>query len=232
MFLYSALIIGFVGSLHCVGMCGPIALSLPLHGRAGWGFVIGRLFYHSGRVVTYSLLGLAAGLVGHTIAMAGFQRHLSIASGALILLAVAVPFVARYLERLSASSAKWTSFIRAGFRSLFASQAPARLFAIGLVNGLLPCGMVYLALAGAVANGSMASSVAYMLLFGLGTVPAMFVMTVAGSFFGFRFQKAVRRITPAIALALGILLIVRGLSTSPKDCCRNHKISMTYSISR
>jgi hypothetical protein len=232
MFLYSALLVGFVGSLHCVGMCGPIALSLPLEQHAGWRFLLGRLLYNSGRVVTYTLLGVIAGLIGHTIAIAGFQRYLSIASGLMILLAVAVPFIARYLERLSAASARWTGVIRSGFRKLFAARSHARLFAIGLVNGLLPCGMVYLAVAGAVSTGAVYSSAAYMLLFGLGTVPAMFAMTVAGSFFGFRFQRAVRQLTPVIAIILGVLLIVRGLTTSPKDCCRNHRTSLTYSVTR
>ncbi|XQP82950.1 MAG: sulfite exporter TauE/SafE family protein [Candidatus Pollutiaquabacter aromativorans] len=232
MFLYSALIVGFVGSLHCVGMCGPIALSLPLQDKASWRFLFGRLMYNSGRVVTYTFLGVLAGLIGHTIAMAGFQRYLSIASGLLILLAVAVPVIARYLERLSASSAKWTGVIRSGFRKLFSSHSGTRLFAIGLVNGLLPCGMVYLAVAAAVATGDVVSSATYMFLFGLGTVPAMFAMTVAGSFFGFRFQKAVRQLTPVIAIVIGVLLIIRGLTTNPKDCCRNHKASYSQSITR
>ena len=86
MWLFSAFLVGFLGSFHCVGMCGPIALALPLEKKSNWSFFSGRLLYNGGRVLTYSVLGLLVGIIGHTIAMAGFQKVLSIATGILILI--------------------------------------------------------------------------------------------------------------------------------------------------
>lgn len=90
--IWTALIIGFAGSLHCVGMCGPIVLALPTKiNSKNLTFILKRLLYNIGRVTTYFLIGLGAGYVGQSVKLWGFQQLLSILIGIVILLWVIVP---------------------------------------------------------------------------------------------------------------------------------------------
>ena len=86
MILGTAFFLGLAGSLHCAGMCGPLAMAVPVLGRNRWAVLASRLIYNLGRVVTYALLGLVFGLIGQTFALAGFQRWVSLVTGALILI--------------------------------------------------------------------------------------------------------------------------------------------------
>lgn len=222
MFWWSAFLVGFLGSFHCVGMCGPIALSLPAGDSGRARFLFGRFLYNGGRVVTYSVLGMLAGLIGHSFAMAGFQKSLSIAAGILILLMIALPYLLK--RKLSAETVlyKYTSLIRNSFRTLFGRKGNITLFFIGMVNGLLPCGFVYIALAGAAASALATSGLLYMALFGLGTLPMMFMLSVAGRFLSPGMQQTIRRLTPVVAVTVAFLLIYRGITLEPAACCRHH----------
>lgn len=210
--LFAAFALGLFGSLHCVGMCGPLLLALA-RGTAGRGrFVAGRAFYQFGRVVTYTLLGVAFGLMGGAARLAGAQQVLSIGLGAAILFYLILP--KRVTARLSA--ARSVSGVLAGLKSALAplmrSNAPASQFGVGLLNGLLPCGMVYVALAGALAQPSVVESAAFMALFGLGTLPAMTAVSIAPSFVSVQARASLRRLTPITTAVIAVLLIVRGLA--------------------
>ena len=165
MILWTALLLGLVGSLHCAGMCGPLALALPTTGNARATFVLGRVAYNVGRILTYCLLGAAFGLIGQTLAFAGFQRWVSIAAGLAILLGLLV--FSR--STVSLPVARGVTWIKSGLGALLRRRSLASVFSLGVLNGLLPCGLVYAACAGAVATGDLLSGVEYMAAFGFGT---------------------------------------------------------------
>ena len=219
--IFSALLVGFLGSFHCVGMCGPIAIALPKSGETKGGIIIGRLLYNIGRIVTYSLLGLIAGLIGYSFSIKGFQSELSIFSGILILIIVLFTNGNRISSFIASFFGKYTLKLKQKFKLLFSSGSPSLLFSIGLLNGLLPCGFVYLALAGALATGHCTGGMLYMTLFGLGTIPAMLTISMAGHLIGAGFKKQIRKVSPFIAIALAVLLIYRGSGEKAK-CCENH----------
>lgn len=190
--------------------------------KSNWSFFSGRLLYNGGRVLTYSVLGLLVGIIGHTIAMAGFQKVLSIATGILILIIAMLPFLIKRVNYLNLFLVRYTSKIKGLFKVLFGLRSRKTLFLIGVVNGLLPCGFVYLALAGAATTGTMAEGMSYMLLFGLGTVPMMLTLTMAGNIFSLRTRMIIQKISPFIAVSVAILLIARGLTIDNHSCCQHH----------
>ena len=173
--------------------------------------------YNTGRVLTYSVLGAVAGIFGKTLAMAGFQKAVSITSGAFIIVLVAWPFLVK--ENTSGFLYRWTSAVKMLFRKLFSKNSPLTMFFIGSVNGLLPCGFVYLAMAASIAMGSIAGSAGYMLLFGLGTWPMMLALSLGGGAISTRYQSIFRRAVPFIAAALGVWLIYRGIMIESHSCC-------------
>ncbi len=225
----SALAIGFLGSFHCAGMCGPIALMLPQSSGSTGKIIGGRLIYNTGRVLTYVLIGVLFGVLGLTVAIKGFQRELSIISGALILLTIILNSINKNWFRIFNSSNFISTAVRGRLKKLFASKTLLSLFFIGVLNGLLPCGFVYLAIAGAASAGSIGGGAIYMALFGLGTFPMMATISVAVNYFGMRFRKLFSKITVPVALALGVFLIYRGTIMDQKSCHDtenvNHKVS-------
>jgi uncharacterized protein len=209
--LLSALITGLIGSLHCLGMCGPIALMLPQGSRSPVTFLFNRILYNLGRVITYSFLGAICGILGHLVAMAGFQRILSIAVGIIILLAILLPSkVANYIS--PRPLIELTSKLKKLWAGLLNSHSVWSLFVIGLLNGFLPCGLLYVALAAASTTGSMLRGVIYMALFGLGTFPLMLAFSLFGGMLPSAIRKLAPRLLPAGAILIALLLILRGLS--------------------
>lgn len=207
-FLWTGFLIGMVGSLHCAGMCGPIALLLPIPGKSPISRLMGRLTYNSGRLLTYIVLGMLSGLAGHVFFMAGLQRWLSMGLGILLILGLLFsfgnktgPFVIRFIVGL-----------RNVLGALLKKRSYPGLGLIGVLNGFLPCGLVWAACAGAAATLDVFRGGLYMLCFGMGTVPMMLAM----SFTGTRFQRQfISRLKPLVTCSLalmGVLLILRGMS--------------------
>ena len=212
--LWAGFLFGLLGSFHCVGMCGAIALALPGGAAAATSplrYAGGRLLYNLGRVTTYATLGAGAGLVGQGLRLAGVQQGLSIASGVLILLLVAVP--ERYTSRL----AGWLglnrplAWVKNTLGRLFQQLTLPALYATGVLNGLLPCGLVYLALAGALSAPGVAGAAAYMACFGLGTLPLMFGLSLSGWLVPLQWRTRLRQTVPYAASLLAVMFIVRGL---------------------
>lgn len=206
-----AFIIGIVGSFHCVGMCGPLALSLPLSNNSFAAKISGALIYNMGRVVTYAVFGLLFGLIGQTAAIFGFQQWLSVATGILILLLIIVP--QKYKIQSSASSAitQGLGKLRSSIGRLFSVKNNSALFVIGLLNGLLPCGLVYMALAGAITSGDMGNSILFMASFGLGTLPVMWMVSFFGNYMRVSLRQKIRRAYPYMMTVMACLLILRGM---------------------
>jgi len=223
--LWTPLILGLVGGLHCAGMCGPLALALPGGDRSGWPFVLSRLAYNLGRVITYCGLGLVFGALGKTLWLAGVQRWASIALGVLLLSGLA-------LSRKMALSRPVIALVQKLKQSmgrLLRQRSLTAMAMLGLLNGLLPCGLVYVACAGAAATSDFVSGVAYMAAFGAGTVPVMFAISASGRLIPPTVRLRLSRAIPISVVLLATLLILRGMSlgipyvspdlTSPAGSC-------------
>lgn len=210
--ILSAFAIGLFGSLHCIGMCGPIAIALPLPNTSNISFIGGRLLYNIGRVLTYSFLGAVFGLLGSRFVIAGFQQGISIVLGLIILIVVLLP--SRYKVKVTQHPfiLKLTSPIKESIGLLFKKGTFSSMFLIGVLNGLLPCGLVYVALAGAIASGDALSGSAVMILFGLGTIPAMFAATLFGKFINIGLRRKLNRMIPVFAVVLALIFILRGMA--------------------
>lgn len=220
--LITPLTIGLVGSFHCVGMCGPIAVALPLKNHSHAAKVFGGLLYNLGRTLTYALLGLIFGLLGRGIQLAGFQQWTSIVLGIVMILGVIFPYLFGQKINFTNLFTGYAGRLVNNLRKLFTNRSYRSLFGIGLLNGLLPCGLVYVAIAGAINTNQVLSGALFMALFGLGTIPLMLLVSMAGNTISSRLRAGMRKIVPYFVVLLGILFILRGLSlgipyVSPKS---------------
>lgn len=210
--IYAAFTIGLLGSLHCLGMCGPIAFALPVRTQNVGLKFMKYLLYNAGRIFTYASLGLMMGIAGKGFAMAGLQQMISIVSGILIIASVLL--IHNPIQ--NAMSTKITLAVKeklkGAFRFYFQDEHWYSLFILGVLNGLLPCGMVYAALFGALASGSYASGALFMAAFGLGTVPMMMLVSLSKNVFANRLKLFFNNVTPVMACIVGALLIMRGLN--------------------
>ena len=208
--IITALTMGLLGSFHCVGMCGPLALSLPLSNNSSWAKFSGAFLYNAGRVVTYSVFGLLFGSIGKTVALFGYQQWLSVILGLLIIVFIILP---KRIKSINNNNFLMAFFekIRAALGQLFFKKNYASLFSIGLLNGLLPCGLVYMAAAGAVATGDIVNSVLFMAFFGLGTLPVMWSVAFFGNYVGVGIRQKIRKAYPYMMLLMACLLILRGM---------------------
>lgn len=209
--LWTAFALGLVGSLHCAGMCGPIAIALAHIGaptqHLGARFLVGRLAYNLGRVITYGAMGAVFGLAGRAAWLAGAQRAVSIALGVALLagLVLARPnvsgrFFGGLIERL-----------KSPMSALLRRRSPDALLMLGLLNGLLPCGLVYVAAAGAMATGDVFAGTCYMLVFGGGTVPMMLALGVSGRLVPVALRLRLAKAIPVSVVLMASLLVLRGL---------------------
>ena len=220
--LYTALIFGLISSFHCIGMCGPIALMLPVDRGNPAKKVSQILTYHLGRLTAYATIGLVFGLVGRGLFLAGMQQKLSIFIGVAMILVILIPekVFARY--NFSKPVFVLISKVKAALGKQFKNKSYKSLFTIGLLNGFLPCGMVYVALFGAIAMQNEAFGVLYMLLFGLGTIPMMSSVVYLQSFLTIPIRNKIQKAIPYVAVLMGMLFILRGLGlgipyVSPSD---------------
>jgi uncharacterized protein len=205
------LLFGAFSSLHCIGMCGPLALALPVKHLPVWQQRIAALMYNGGRIVTYALFGLLFGIAGRGLSMAGFQQWLSIISGAVILV-----FIINYYLLRKSWQPKWTMQLHATVQQLMIrtlrSDRKGAYVLLGMINGLLPCGMVYVALAAALNFREVQQSVLFMSAFGAGTIPLMLLLSIAGSSFSFSLRGRIKRAVPYLMTVMAVLLIMRGMN--------------------
>jgi hypothetical protein len=230
--LLAGLALGFMGSLHCLGMCGPLVLALPGGSATGARYVTGRVFYNAGRVLTYALLGGLLGGVGGMFRMSGLQQWLSIGVGVLVLAGVLFPAAfSGWLGRIPAYAALERG-LRRSIGALFSRNSLPVLLLIGILNGFLPCGFVYIALGAAATVGDPGGAATFMAGFGAGTLPVMLGVSLFGARIGNTFRGKLSRAVPVMVAIVAVLLILRGLNlgipyVSPKivaeseevDCC-------------
>lgn len=210
--VFAGVAFGFLGSAHCIGMCGPLALSLPGANRMRGRFVAERLLYNLGRVITLAMLGGLMGLLGRLVSLAGFQQVLSIGMGLLMVLVGAVPWVSRQVQRVEQAPSAFLGRVMAPMNTLYKRGGFGAMLVIGLLNGLLPCGFVYAALGTAVTAGDPLSSMTFMAAFGIGTGPAMLGVSLLGRVAGTAWRTRLQRLAPIGLVVVGVLLILRGLA--------------------
>lgn len=189
-------------------MCGPIAIALPKSNS----MIISRGLYNFGRVITYSVLGLLFGLLGSRLEMFGLQRIISISLGVIILITVLTPSAYRIKLSGILGLYKAVGLLKVYFGKMFKSHSRASMLVIGMLNGLLPCGFVYIGITGAIAVGDALQGMLFMTMFGLGTIPVMLGTSLIGSVININVRKRLTRLLPAFSLILAAIFILRGLN--------------------
>ena len=232
--LWSGLLFGLLGSLHCVDMCGPIAFLLPLDRKRRSKRWLQLISYHSGRLSTYALLGALIGWVGQGLNLFGLQQQLSVIIGVLMIATVLLPH--RVLNRYAISKPlyRWVGSIKAALGTELIKRDPGTFFTIGFLNGLLPCGLVYMAIFGAMAMGGVSYGALYMVLFGLGTVPLMTTAVYLGNFLKGGLRKKIVKVIPVVIVLVGLLFVLRGMGLgikfiSPPDSVAIEQVSSKHS---
>ncbi len=220
--VFSGFIFGLLSSLHCVGMCGPIAMMLPIDRSDPRKKAAQLLTYHAGRLTAYGSIGLLFGALGRGLYLAGIQQQFSVALGIMMLLAVLIPeqTLARY--NFSRPVTQMISRVKSAMGAQFKKRSFRSFYTIGLLNGFLPCGMVYVALFGAMAMQSIPLGLGFMLLFGLGTVPLMTGIAYVSQWFTPSLRTRIQKLIPYTVSVLALLFILRGLGlgipyVSPSD---------------
>ncbi|MCA0153460.1 sulfite exporter TauE/SafE family protein [Winogradskyella vincentii] len=209
--LLSGLILGLLGSLHCVGMCGPIAFMLPVD-RSNSFRKVGQIsLYHLGRLLAYSIIGLVFGLVGKSLYIFGIQQQLSIAIGILMIVVVLIPYKTFNKYNLSKPLHRAISKVKSNLGQALKKKSPDTLLTIGFLNGFLPCGLVYMAVFGSIATGSLLEGGLYMVLFGIGTIPLMTTAIYLGKFLNSTVKQRIQKAIPVFVVIIGVLFILRGL---------------------
>ena len=233
-----AFILGVISNLHCLGMCGPIALAIPLNRSSKSAMLFGILQYHIGRILVYGILGYLVGYIGMGIKLFGILQAISIIAGIGIII-YAWRNKLTFFKNPFTSSLRHTSLLSRSMGKIMRSESPLKLFLLGALNGLLPCGMVYTALITAVVLGTPILSATSMLAFGLGTLPGLVAFSVFAQQLGNPIRSKLNRYLPYLVTVVGILIILRGMNLdipylSPKvsfseekkevvmDCCHKN----------
>jgi len=205
---------GFLSSFHCVGMCGPIALALPVHRGTRARRIAGVLAYNAGRALTYAMFGMVVGTLGASLAWLGMLRYASVVIGAAMLAYVFWPSRLEQQLQMPLAWQKTINLLRQRMCFYLKRADLPGMLLLGMLNGAIPCGMVYMALVSSVATGSAFGGGVFMALFGLGTMPAMLMLGMAKQQFTPALRTRIRKLMPVLVGIAGIWLVVRGITTS------------------
>ncbi|SFD26257.1 hypothetical protein SAMN04489722_106280 [Algibacter lectus] len=209
--LFSAFILGLLGSFHCVGMCGPIAFMLPVDRNNALKKALQIGVYHLGKLLAYSVIGLVFGLIGKSLYLFGFQQQLSIFIGILMILVVLIPQKTFNKYNFSKPVYKLISKVKSALGSAMKKKTMDTFLTIGFLNGFLPCGLVYMAVFAAIASGNALNGALYMAVFGLGTIPLMTTAIYFSQFLKGAARQKIQKAIPVFVVIIGVLFIIRGL---------------------
>ena len=231
--LVTAFVLGLLGSFHCVGMCGPIAFLLPLDRKNKTKRIFEVISYHLGRLFTYAFLGLVFGILGRSLQLFGFQQRLSIIIGIVMIIVIIIP--SRFFNRYHFSKPFYqlVSRLKTAIGFQIKRKKPGTFFTMGLLNGLLPCGLVYLAVFGAIGSNSVWEGGIYMVLFGFGTIPLMTTAIYLGNFLKTSVKRRLVKLIPVFVIIIGALFIMRGLGLgipyiSPSEMVAVEKVNTRH----
>lgn len=206
--LIAALSMGFIGSFHCAGMCGPLVLLLPFQWLEGWRKYLGMALYHLGRITVYAALG-AVLYSFKSFFKPSWQQDVSIVLGCLLMIAGLLSIAGK---QTLTQHFPWVNFVRRKIGIVFGKPQAGYLLAAGMLNGMLPCGLVYMALSLAITGSSIGVSIATMYAFGLGTVPMLSVIiALKGRTTIFR-KPIIQRLVPIAMFVCGGLCLLRGMN--------------------
>lgn len=207
--IISGLGIGLFGSFHCVGMCGPIALSLPVYGKSLIEKLLLIISYNFGRATAYALLGVVFGYIGQQFFLFGYQQVFSVTLGCLILLFF---LGKKYFSGNIILFGRFYHKVKLVLTGLLQSaNNTLSYFLVGFANGFLPCGLVYVAIGAAMATGSIWSGAALMFVFGLGTFPFMIGIMIFSTHLPAVFRSRMRKLVPLFVCATALVLLLRGM---------------------
>ena len=209
--LWSAIILGVLGSFHCVGMCGPIAFMLPVDRTNSTKKVFQIFTYHFGRILAYSIIGLIFGLVGKSLYIFGLQQQLSIAIGILMIAVILMPAHIFNKYNFSKPIYRLISKVKTAMGQAFKKKTADTFLTIGFLNGFLPCGLVYMAVFASLGMESSFKGSLYMALFGIGTIPLMTSAIYLGKFLNATVKQRIQKAIPVFVVVIGILFILRGM---------------------
>jgi uncharacterized protein len=209
-YLWTALSLGLVSNFHCLGMCGPIALAIPVKSNTISSRLGSILLYNLGRISTYALIGAIFGFFGKGLFLMGIQQQLSIVIGALIVASAILILANRKVDLFSKIIPSKFVVLKSKMQKYLRQKGYFNNFILGLLNGILPCGVVYFALMGALATGGVVSGILFMTLFGVGTLPVMVLLPWIKDYLTTGFRQKLQRTVPVMLLIFGSLLIVRG----------------------
>lgn len=208
--LYTAFIFGLLGSFHCVGMCGPIAFMLPIDRTSRWKSIFQTFTYHFGRITSYALIGAIFGLLGKGFYFFGIQQQISIGVGVLMILSVVLPKLFKSVP-VAKPILKFTNIIKNSLGSSLKKKETSTFYTIGFLNGLLPCGLVYMALFGALTSSTFYEGALYMALFGAGTIPLMSAIVLLGNVSSVINRRKIQKVIPFVVVLIGCVFVMRGL---------------------
>ncbi|MBM3412244.1 MAG: sulfite exporter TauE/SafE family protein [Bacteroidetes bacterium] len=211
--LLGGLMLGLAGSFHCIGMCGPLNLALPMHQVQS---IVKKnvliASYQIGRVINYAFLGLLIGLAGRPLQIGRFQQGLSIGMGILIILAALLYNKKSYPLKWPLLARFFTGIQQFISKRLMAAKRVHHFFILGMANAWLPCGLVYIAMASTFSIGKIEDSVGFMAAFGVGTLPSMLLVSFSGHLIKPALRLSLQKMVPYFVAGMGILLILRGLN--------------------
>lgn len=209
--LWLVFIGGLLGSVHCVGMCGGFALTVgaPTESRT---VPSGRYLYFVGKTLTYALLGAGVGAVGQGVnaTFRSAQGLLGIAAG-IFMIAIGLSLTRLWKGlNLTVPLTRLPGYRQAA-QYLLRERTSLSALLLGLLNGLLPCGLVYGFLAKAAAAGSALAGAVTMAVFGAATVPALGLLMITGQMLSGSWRLHLDRASGAVVLVLGLITLWRGM---------------------
>ena len=201
--IFAGFIFGLISSLHCIGMCGPIAMMLPVDRHNPTKRTLQILVYHAGRITTYTTLGFIFGIFGKGLFIAGMQQQISIIVGIIMLLFVFIPEKTLAKYNFSKPIYRFVFKVKQQIGTQFQKKSYDALFTTGLFNGLLPCPMIYVALFGALALQNLTYSIIFMMLFGIGTIPMLSLVVYSSNFISLQFRNKNKKGNPCCTFCYG-----------------------------
>ncbi|MCB0696785.1 MAG: sulfite exporter TauE/SafE family protein [Chitinophagaceae bacterium] len=200
-------LMGLTGSLHCAGMCGPIIWVMPFQQLSGFKKWLGIALYHVGRITVYAALGVLL-FSFKSMFNPQLQQYVSIVLGGTLLIAGIISFFPGKLTiRLP-----WTGFVQRGLAGFMRHPGMTSLFFTGMLNGLLPCGLVYMALSASVVAPTALNAAVLMYAFGFGTAPMLIALTIVKDRARLMHAGHFRKFVPVVMLFFGSLFVLRGMN--------------------
>jgi sulfite exporter TauE/SafE len=220
-----ALLMGFTGSLHCAGMCGPLVWIMPFQAFTGYKKIAALGLYHLGRISVYACFAVILHSF-RSLFDPRAQQVISIILGCSLLLAGILSFMPNQIIRLKLP---WVEFVQKQLGFTMGKPGLPAMAIAGLLNGLLPCGLVYMALSATLTTATAWQAASMMYIFGLGTLPMLVSISLLKNKLTFFRTAHIRRLVPVVVFSFGCLLILRGLNLdipylSPKVTVTQHEI--------